>query len=163
MNSYSIVFLFTIFGILIITGVVWVNADTNSITGEELNLSDSNPGMNETGIAYNETGIIAGNFTADLNIGNMSPVTDEVPIIYNGTEHPNEETDVHSSTPSGNPLIPKFAQGGVNIDIGVHTMEGRGTDNNVSSEISMSDHTSALGYIRTIQKDFHYMGGVDPT
>jgi hypothetical protein len=82
---------------------------------------------------------------------------------FTGVVYPSVDTDVTRSTPGGNPLIPKYALGGVNIDIAGHLMEGRGTDNNVSSEISFHDHTSANGYITTIIKDFHYMGGQNPT
>lgn len=83
------------------------------------------------------------------------------PDMYTGVVHPNEETDVKSSTPEGNPLIPKYAQGGVTVDIMGHLMEGRDDQSNVSSEIFFHDHTAANGYITTLIKDFHYMSGVD--
>ena len=101
------------------------------------------------------------NSTLDGEAFNTEARNESLAEVYTGTEHPNEETDVKSSTPSGDPLLGKYAQGGVSIDIGANLMEGRGSDLNVSSEISLKDHTSANGYIRTIQKDFHYMSSVD--
>jgi hypothetical protein len=151
-----------IIGLLIIAAIVGVHAEIPAISDEEINLTNSSPQMNETGAAISEYGNPAGKFSPDQDSQNLILETEETPVIFNGTEHPNEETDVTSSTPSGNPLIPRYAFGGVNIDIGVHLMEGRGTDNNTSSEMSLQDHTSAFGYITTIQKEFHYVSGVTP-
>jgi len=165
MNTQIICCALVIIGLFIVTGITTVCADNDSNISDVKNISDSNLTTNNTGIARLVNGNLTGNQTPEQDWQNLSQKTEneDEPAIFSGTEHPNEETDVKSSTPSGNPLIPKYAQGGVTIDIGASLMEGRGTDNNVSSQISFHDHTSALGYIRTIQKDFHYMSEVDPS
>lgn len=163
MNTYSIISSLTIIACFITMGITGLYADTESISTEGMNVSDGNLTKFETGMNDVESGNMTPNLTVKHGSGEVSQGPEEPPVIFNGTTHPNEETDVKSSTPSGNPLIPKFAQGGVNIDIGAHLMEGRGTENNASSVVSLRDHTSAFGYIRTIQKDFHYMGGENPT
>ncbi len=131
---------------------------TNNTLNETVNLSTPLPDQiqSRTG-EVNQTDEKAAEESAD---GNMSVSADEQEM-YSGVEHPNEATDVQSSTPSGDPLLNQYALGGVSIDIGAHLMEARGNDTNVSSEIILKDHTSANGYIRTIQKDFHYESKVD--
>lgn len=138
-----------------------ITITTNSSADTAANLTNDGGGNVTTNQTLNQTlesEITGTSYDEALNteVQNESPVE-----VYTGTEHPNEETDVKSSTPSGDPLLGKYAQGGVSIDIGANLMEGRGSDLNVSSEISLKDHTSANGYIRTIQKDFHYMSSVD--
>jgi len=129
------------------------NATTNGSSSMKGPLPDEL--LNQTG-GLNQTDETAG----AESVGAESAVVDNQGM-YSGTGHPNEETDVQSSTPSGDPLLNQYALGGVSIDIGAHLMEARGNDSNVSSEITLKDHTSANGYIRTIQKDFHYESKVD--
>ena len=162
MDTYTIATPLALIGVFITLGIIGVYADTDSISVNTTNMSENNLRMNETAISDTESGNITGDLTEGQRLDG-SQESGETPAIFNGTEHPNEETDVKSSTPAGNPLIPKFAQGGVNIDIGAHLMEGRDSELNASSVLSMHDHTSTFGYIRTIQKDFHYMGGENPT
>ncbi|WP_394698452.1 hypothetical protein [uncultured Methanospirillum sp.] len=130
---------------------------TNTTADRIVNLSSpfSDELLNQTG-GFNQTDETAGAESADEE----SAAVDNQGM-YSGTGHPNEDTDVQSSTPSGDPLLNEYALGGVSIDIGAHLMEARGNDSNVSSEITLKDHTSANGYIRTIQKDFHYESKVD--
>jgi len=125
---------------------------TNNTVNETVNLST--PLQDQT---LNQTDVKAAEESANVNMS--VPVEEQE--MYSGVEHPNEATDVQSSTPSGDPLLNQYALGGVSIDIGAHLMEARGNDTNVSSEIILKDHTSANGYIRTIQKDFHYESKVD--
>lgn len=142
-------------------GISGVSADNQQLPADVLqaihNLTKNSTQVSEEDI--NLTRNITGISLPDVVIS--SP--EEKPEVFSGTEHPNVETEVKSSTPSGNPLIPQYAQGGVIIDLAVSQMEGRGTDGNVSSTLSMTDHTSAFGYIKTIQKDFRYMSSVDPS
>jgi hypothetical protein len=124
-------------------------------TTDEGNISDNG--------TFSEEGFLnlSANETPDLNSTNTTPFILENPEIFTGIIHPNEETDVKSSTPEGNPLIPAYAQGGVSVDFMGHLMEARDNDSNISSEISFHDHTDVNGYIRTLIKDFHYVSGVD--
>lgn len=168
MQIKSILYVLIISSVLIAGGV----ADTSLNLPEENStlLTPSIPdplslnitALNTTDDGSNEQGA---NQSLILESGNLSAPKEEVSAefiegeveIFTGTEHPNVEPEVQSSTPSGDPLLGTYALGGVSIDIGVSIMEGRGTDTNVSSEISLRDHTRANGYIRTIQKDFHYV------
>jgi len=93
--------------------------------------------------------------------GNQSSLENSSSEVFTGVVHMDEEPEVTSSTPDGNPLIPQYAQGGVSIDLMGHSMEARGDGTNVSSDLSFHDHTDAFGYINTIMKDFHYVSGVD--
>jgi hypothetical protein len=121
-------------------------------------------------ISVSDSDDLISNLTSDSLSGNSTSPDETLnttengtnPVqVYSGTEHPNEETDVKSSTPTGDPLLGSYAQGGVSIDIGASLMEGRGNSLNASSELTLKDHTGANGYIRTIQKDFRYMGSTD--
>ena len=117
---------------------------------------------NAGNLSANQTGeSVPGNLTISDETLNATEIESSPAQVYSGTEHPNEETDVKSSTPTGDPLLGSYAQGGVSIDIGASLMEGRGNSLNASSELTLKDHTSANGYIRTIQKDFRYMGNTD--
>lgn len=156
-----------------ITAIAGTFADDNSSVGEEPYLSLNNS-TNQSDLHENQTlnltGSFLGNFSANMT---ANQTTGQIPAdgnsnltgagyeAYSGIEHPNEATDVKSSTPSGDPFLGKYAQGGVSIDIGASLMEARGTDTNASSVISLRDHTSTFGYIKTIQKDFHYESKVD--
>jgi|GEM_PF-5075114 len=164
--------------ILGITGACVISSSTaDENTSDSYQNTSLNLSLNMTNATINGTTIQDGllsdelmNQTSgdDLTKMNVSPDSADTEIaatdnqeMYSGTGHPNEDTDVQSSTPSGNPLLNQYALGGVSIDIGAHLMEARGNDTNVSSEITLKDHTSANGYIRTIQKDFHYESKVD--
>ncbi|HWQ64463.1 MAG TPA: hypothetical protein VN429_08595 [Methanospirillum sp.] len=133
-----------------------LNSTNNSINGS-VNVSSYQEKNLNTSVESNETGDTTEAGSAD-SIQNFQGSNQG---MYSGTENPNEATDVQSSTPAGDPLLNQYALGGVSIDIGAHLMEARGNDTNVSAEISLKDHTSANGYIRTIQKDFHYESKVD--
>ncbi len=116
---------------------------------------------NAGNLSANQTESVPGNSSLPDGTQNETKI-ETIPVqVYSGTEHPNEETDVKSSTPTGDPLLGSYAQGGVSIDIGASLMECRGNSLNASSELTLKDHTSANGYIRTIQKDFRYMGSTD--
>lgn len=172
MHINTFLYLLILSSVIIAGGV----ADTNLTLTEEnstlLNTSISNPlSLNTTDLNLTDTG--SENQTANMSMspdsGNLSvleegeseEIVDGEVEIFTGTEHPNEIPEVQSSTPSGDPLLGTYALGGVSIDIGASIMEGRGSDTNVSSEISLQDHTRASGYIRTIQKDFHYVSSTD--
>jgi hypothetical protein len=156
MKSNIMSFAFIILGIFLIA-IIGVYADDGNITVDIVNVTNStNDGYIPDSVEYID------NSSVNLTIEDEDlSFTDEPPEIFSKTVHPNVETDVSRSTPTGNPLIPKYALGSVSIDIGAHIMEGRGSDNNVSSEMTLRDHTSANGYITTIIKDFRYMSGVD--
>ncbi|MDD1729650.1 MAG: hypothetical protein LUQ50_11350 [Methanospirillum sp.] len=146
------------------------NNTINSMNSSELQTSNASEYTNLSVSRSNETSEMglepAGNESNTTGIAESSgliaiPEGDMSSQIYSGTEHPNEATDVQSSTPSGDPLLNSYALGGVSIDIGAHIMEARGNDSNVSAELILKDHTSANGYMKTIQKDFHYESKVD--
>lgn len=158
MNSNNIRLTVSVSGLFLSFLIFGVYADTGSL---EANLSLNNSPMKESPTtspyALNQTG----NYSSAGNTTGSISGSSETPVIYSGIEHPNEESEVKSSTPDGNPLIPKYALGGVSVDIMGHIMEARGNENNVSSEITFHDHTDANGYITTLIKEFHYISGVD--
>ena len=143
---------------------------TNTTNSSEQLFSNASEYMNLSVSRSNVTSEISSEQTGNESIttgitegSGMTAVPEEdmSSEIYSGTKHPNEATDVQSSTPRGDPLLNSYALGGVSIDIGAHIMEARGNDSNVSAELILKDHTSANGYMKTIQKDFHYESKVD--
>ena len=126
------------------------NNEQNATTNLTLNMSSGN------GEVYDDTNQSEMN-QADSNKTNEN----STPEVFTGVVYPDEEPGITSSTPEGNPLIPKYAQGGVSIDLMGHSMEARGDGANVSSDMSFHDQTDAFGYINTIMKEFHYESGVD--
>lgn len=188
MNNYSIslsILVLLVFSGVLITGSLAANI-TPGMDGQNFSVNNSsvdsgfqqNQNLTHTGnLTVNTSGYQADDQTSGSISGNESTASSDVaeegtrtegsdsvqetPEISTGTEHPNEQTDVKSSTPTGDPFQGQYAIGGVSIDIGANLMEARGTDNNTSAELSLKDHTSALGYIKTIQKDFHYESKVD--
>jgi hypothetical protein len=134
----------------------------NISTVTELNLTGDNPDSLASGISYLQSATSSRN-TSQTGVDSMDIQQDtERPEIASGIVHPDTDTDITRSTPTGNPLIPKYALGGVAIDINAHLMEGR-DENNISSDLTLHDHTAAQGYIKTVMKDFHYMGGENPS
>lgn len=157
-------------GVFIAVLIGSTSADGNtSLSGMNLSLNSTNNTINSTvnssnletnlnrSVEFNETM----EKTEANSTGSIQNVQDNNQEMFSGTTNPNEATDIQSSTPSGDPLLNQYALGGVSIDIGAHLMEARGNDTNVSAEITLKDHTSANGYIKTIQKDFHYESKVD--
>ena len=154
-------FLITVSAIGFFLGIVIIGACADDTGFAGTNISTNNSFVNFSQINgsfdFNQSGTNSSpQFSAD-SLVNLS----ETPMIYTGIEYPNEESAIKSSTPGGNPLIPKYALGGVNVDIMGNIMEARGDDTNVSAEVSFHDHTGVNGYINTVVKDFHYMSGID--
>ncbi|PWR73789.1 hypothetical protein [Methanospirillum lacunae] len=171
MDTRPILITLLMLGVFIAVLIGSTSADGNtSPSGMNLSLNSTNNTINGTvnvssNLETNLSRSVDSNETMEKteadSTGSTQNIQGNIQGMYSGTENPNEPTDVQSSTPSGDPLLNQYALGGVSIDIGAHLMEARGNDTNVSAEISLKDHTSANGYIKTIQKDFHYESKVD--
>ena len=159
MNSNNILITVSVIGLFLGILIIGAYAEDTGPAGTNLTPDNTTVNFSQINGSYdiNQNGTNSSAQLSAESLGNSS----ETPVIYTGIEHPNEEAGINSSTPEGNPLIPKYALGGVNVDIMGHVMEARGNDSNVSAEVSFHDHTGVNGYINTVVKDFHYVSGVD--
>ena len=153
-NPLHFIFLLALVGNLLVTSIP--AQDTDEVTMNS-SLNRTINGINTDMSVINQSSDIL----QDMIPSEKIPDVTGTPEIYSGVVHPNEETDVKSSTPEGDPLLAKYAKGGFCVDIMGHLMEGRGDSTNVSSEISFHDHTDVNGYVTTLMKDFHYVSKVD--
>lgn len=126
------------------------NAFNNDITGLIMNNS-----LNNT--------LNSSNLTDENNIQSILQEEEQKGTgIQAGTAVDDLGTEPSNAIQPGGGSIQKYAQGGAVIDFDIDSIKSD-DKKKTSAELSVHDHTEVYGYIRNLEKGFHYMGGEDPS